>query len=149
MVHIGDQAGNRVLPAAVQRPVDPMNHQLLPLGLKVSQNRLQAIALALLAAHNPERPLGLPMAVERSAQKVKILGKRGLRRGLQRTRVWKLAVNSQHSAFEFALPFCPPQIELVRLKPAHHRLQGHVGLLGQGMNSVELVQGHFGTLHPN
>ena len=122
MVHVGNQASNRVFPAAVQRPVDPMNHQLMPLGLKVSQNSLEAIALALLTAHNPELPLGLPMAVERSGQKIKILGKCRLRSGLQRTRVRKLAVNSQHSALEFALPFCPPQIELMRLKTAHHRL---------------------------
>ena len=122
MVHVGDQASNRVLPSAVQRPVDPMNNQLLPLGLKVIQNSLKALALALLAAHNPELPLGLPMAVERSGQKIKILGKCRLRSGLQRTRVRKLAVNSQHSALEFALPFCPPQIELMRLKTAHHRL---------------------------
>ena len=60
VVDVGDQTGGGILPSAVQRPVNPVYFEVL---VQVLQNRLKAVALAALSAHNPQRSVALAVAV--------------------------------------------------------------------------------------
>ena len=146
VVDVGDEAGFGVFPAAVQGSVDPIH--LEPL-VQVVQNGLEALALALLAAHNPQRAPGLSVAVERFCEQVELLGKGGLGQGVPRGGIARHSIHRNGPSGQLAVPLGSAHIELVGLEAAHHAVQSDKCLFGQAVDAVELFECHFGPLDPH
>ena len=147
VVHVGDDPGFGVLPAAVQGSVDPVDGQLV--SVQVVKNRLESVALRRLATHYPQGALRLTVRVEGLHQELKILGECGLGQGLPRGRIARLAVHRHAALTQLALPLAAAQVQLMRFQAAHDAVKAHKCLFGQSVHAVQLLKCDLGPLHPN